>query len=117
MKKTRRQNGQLLFNESPVLTRYIRDKNNNKIGMIVSLLINNEIRYGFSLTNIKKGDSFNREKAISICVGRAINHPEIQEPFNQYQINGENVNIPTLARKSLVAMYYRSKNYFKFITP
>lgn len=115
-------NGQVTYQGNKILHKYIKDKQGRKIGLCVAFHIDGEIRYGFSQTNVKKGDKFRHDLAFQVAIGRAERHPEISLPFDKYfTICNKNPiriithNIPAQARNVLESLYYRSQNYFKYI--
>lgn len=58
------------FNDS--IFQYIRDKKNNRIGVMVAIEEGDNIHLGFSMCH--KNDIFNAERGIAIALGRAKTH-------------------------------------------
>jgi hypothetical protein len=83
------------------LKQLVRDRNGNPRGMVIATVINNTVRFGWSYTNTKAGDRFNKQKAFVIATGRA------EKGW------GTNVNVPQRVGKVLCEMSDRSVRYYK----
>jgi hypothetical protein len=83
------------------LKQLVRDRNGNPRGMVIATVINNTVRFGWSYTNTKAGDRFNKQKAFVIATGRA------EKGW------GTNVNVPHRVGKVLCEMSNRSVRYYK----
>lgn len=83
------------------LKQLVRDRNGNPRGMVIATVIDNTIRFGWSYTNTKAGDRFNKQKAFLIASGRA------ESGW------GNNVKIPHRVEKVLCQMADRSVRYYK----
>jgi len=59
--------------DKPALTQFVRDRNGQPRGMVVATVIDNTICIGWSYTNVKAGDRFDKKKAFIIALGRAEN--------------------------------------------
>mgnify|MGYP000152929704 CR=1 FL=1 len=53
------------------LKQLVRDRKGDPRGMVIATVVNNTVRIGWSYTNTKAGDRFNKKKAIIIATGRA----------------------------------------------
>lgn len=53
------------------LVQFVRDRKGQPRGMVVATVIDNTIRFGWSYTNTKAGDRFNKTRAFQIAHGRA----------------------------------------------
>lgn len=53
------------------LVQFVRDRKGQPRGLVVATVIDNEIRLGWSYTNTKAGDRFNKQRAFQIALGRA----------------------------------------------
>ena len=85
------------------LKQLVRDRKGNPRGMVIATVVNNTVRIGWSYTNTKAGDRFNKQKAFLIATGRAENGW------------GTNVNVPHRVGKVLGQMADRSVRYYKGI--
>lgn len=85
------------------LKQLVRDRNGDPRGMVVATVIDNTVRLGWSYTNTKAGDRFNKQKAFLIATGRA------EKGW------GTNVNVPHRVGKVLGEMADRSVRYYKGI--
>ena len=85
------------------LKQLVRDRKGDPRGMVIATVINNTVRFGWSYTNTKAGDRFNKQKAFLIATGRA------EKGW------GTNVNVPHRVGKVLGEMADRSVRYYKGI--
>ena len=83
------------------LKQLVRDRNGQPRGYVVATVINDSIRVGWSYTNTKAGDRFNKKKAIIIATGRA------EKGW------GQKVKTPHQVIKSLNQIVERSIRYYK----
>lgn len=83
------------------LKQFVRDRNGNPRGLVIATVIDNTIRFGWSYTNTKAGDRFNKKKAFLIASGRA------ETGW------GNKVKIPNRVEKVLCNMADRSVRYYK----
>jgi hypothetical protein len=83
------------------LKQLVRDRNGDPRGMVIATVIDNTIRFGWSYTNTRAGDRFNKQKAFVIATGRA------EKGW------GTNVNVPHRVGKVLGQMADRSVRYYK----
>jgi len=83
------------------LFQFVRDRKGQPRGVVVATVVNNEIRYGWSYTNTKAGDRFNKQRGIHIALGRIDNGW------------GHNVVIPYNVTKVLNRMANRAEAYYK----
>jgi len=83
------------------LVQFVRDRNGQPRGLVVATVINNKICLGWSYTNTKAGDRFNKEKAYKIAFGRAEHRWS------------PNVTIPQRVEKVYAHMINRAIRYFK----
>lgn len=82
------------------LTQFVRDRDGQPRGLVVATVIDDEIRYGWSYTNTKAGDRFDKQRAHVIAFGRAENGW------------GTNIQVPHSVHKSLVKMVNRAEKYY-----
>lgn len=87
--------------DKPMLTQFVRDRNDQPRGMVVATVIDGSIRFGWSYTNTKAGDRFNKQKAIVIATGRA------EKGW------GQKVKTPHRVNKALSQIAERSVRYYK----
>lgn len=83
------------------LKQLVRDRNGQPRGMVVATVINDTIRFGWSHTNTKAGDRFDKCKALTIALGRAENGW------------GPNTVVPVSTGKVLNKMVNRATRYYK----
>lgn len=83
------------------LKQLVRDRKGQPRGMVIATIVDNRIALGWSFTNTKAGDRFNKQKAFLIATGRVDNGW------------GDKVTVPHLVRKSLNHMAVRATRYFK----
>ena len=83
------------------LVQFVRDRDGQPRGLVVATVIDDKIRLGWSYTNTKAGDRFNKEKAHKIAFGRAEHRW------------GSCVNMPHLVKKVYEKMTDRAVRYFK----
>ena len=83
------------------LKQLVRDRKGDPRGMVIATVVNNTVRIGWSYTNTKAGDRFNKQKAFVIATGRA------EKGW------GTNVNVPYRVGKVLCEMSDRSVRYYK----
>lgn len=53
------------------LKQMVRDRNGQPRGYVVATVINDSVRIGWSYTNTKAGDRFNKTKGFAIALGRS----------------------------------------------
>ena len=87
--------------DKPMLTQFVRDRDGQPRGMVVATVIDGSVRFGWSYTNTKVGDRFNKQKAIVISTGRA------EKGWSQ------KVKTPHQVIKSLNQIVDRSIRYYK----
>ena len=51
---------------------YIKNKKGQRIGMLVGMVCNSQIVFGFSQVNLKSGDKFDRNIGMTMAVNRAL---------------------------------------------
>jgi len=83
------------------LVQFVRDRDGQPRGIVVATVIDNKICIGWSYTNTKAGDRFDKEKAYRIAFGRAENRW------------GVNVTMPHRVTKVYEKMTDRAIRYFK----
>ena len=83
------------------LKQLVRDRKGDPRGMVIATVVNNTVRIGWSYTNTKAGDRFNKQKAFVIASGRA------ESGW------GQKVKIPHRVGKVLCEMADRSVRYYK----
>ncbi len=83
------------------LKQLVRDRNGQPRGMVVATVIDGTIRLGWSHTNTKAGDRFDKRKAFTIALGRAENGW------------GPNKKVPVSTTKVLNKMVDRAVRYYK----
>ncbi len=106
-------NGQFYVNNSRILLRYVRNRNFQKRGIVVSLIVDDTVRFGYSkFARNKETLPFNLSEGMRIAVERAYKRNDIQPPFTQLR-NGE--HLPFGIQQELQALYNRSVKYFKQI--
>lgn len=79
------------------LIEYIKNRNGQRIGVVIAKADQNEIQMGWSLC--KKGDKFDSERALTIAHGRAI--------------NGSVIPLPQTVSPYYLRMAPRAQKYFK----
>ena len=87
--------------DKPMLMQFVRDRDDQPRGMVVSTVIDGSVRFGWSYTNTKAGDRFNKQKAIVIATGRA------EKGW------GSKVKTPHRVTKALNQIVERSIRYYK----
>jgi len=87
--------------DKPMLTQFVRARDGQPRGMVVATVIDNDIRIGWSFTNTKAGDRFNKQTAVRIALGRA------ESGWSK------RVKVPVSVQKVFDKMVNRSTNYFK----
>lgn len=87
--------------DKPMLTQFVRDRKGQPRGMVVATVINGNVRFGWSHTNVKAGDRFDKRKAVTIAVGRAENGW------------GPTIQVPVSTAKVLNSMVTRASAYYK----
>jgi hypothetical protein len=80
---------------------FVRDRKGNPRGVVVATIVDNQIRYGWSYTNTKLGDRFNKHRGLAIAHGRIDNGWS------------DNVSVPHNVIKSLNHISNRADRYFK----
>lgn len=83
------------------LKQMVRDRNGQPRGYVVATVINDAVRVGWSYTNTKMGDRFDKQKGFAIALGRAENGW------------GKNVRVPHNVSKSLDNIVKRAVRYYK----
>lgn len=83
------------------LVQFVRDRDGQPRGMVIATVIDDKIHLGWSYTNTKAGDRFNKEKAYRIAFGRAENRW------------GMHVTMPHNVKKVYDKMTDRAVRYFK----
>lgn len=73
-------------------------------GVAVALPVGNEVKFGWSFTNLKAGDKFDKETGLQIAVARATKPCKIKQ-------------VPYDALKAICRLEERSRRYFKQIAP
>jgi hypothetical protein len=82
---------------------YVRNRRREKVGVVVALKrADNTIGLGYSLCALNKGDTFNRETALNIALGRAENFPHFKCS-----------EIPQSVEAGWSEIYDRAVRYFK----
>lgn len=61
------------MNTDKSLMQFVRDRKGNPRGVVVAAVVDNEVRYGWSYTNTKLGDRFNKQRGLAIAHGRIDN--------------------------------------------
>jgi len=83
------------------LKQMVRDRDGQPRGYVIATVINDSVRVGWSYTNTKLGDRFDKQKGFAIALGRAENGW------------GKNVRVPHNVCKSLDVMAKRAGRYYK----
>lgn len=83
------------------LVQFVRDRKGQPRGMVVATVIDNQIRIGWSYTNTKLGDRFNKSRALQIALGRVENG------------QSSNVKTPHSVSKVIAKMKNRATVFFK----
>jgi len=83
------------------LVQFVRDRKGQPRGMVVATVIDDQIRIGWSYTNTKLGDRFNKSRALQIALGRAKNGQR------------NSVTTPHSVSKVIEKMQNRAGFYFK----
>lgn len=83
------------------LKQMVRDRDGQPRGYVVATIIDDTVRVGWSYTNTKAGDRFNKAKGFAIALGRAENGW------------GPNVRVPHNVSKSLSIIAKRAGRYYK----
>lgn len=94
---------------------YIRNRKNQKIGLVVVVPIDNILRLGWSLC--KKEDKFSVERGLEIAKGRAINNPPYMVHEGRWAYGPKFMTVhrvPHSVDKVAKAVMDRTK---KFLTP
>lgn len=82
---------------------YVRNRRRQKVGVVVALKrADDTIGFGYSLCALNKGDTFDRETALNIALGRAENFPH-------FKCN----DIPQSVEADWSEIYDRACRYFK----
>jgi hypothetical protein len=89
------------YMKDTTLKQLVRDRNGQPRGYVVATVINDSVRVGWSYTNTKAGDRFDKRKGFAIALGRAENGW------------GKNVRVPHNVSKSLDSIAKRSVRYYK----
>jgi hypothetical protein len=86
-----------------VIFQYVRNRRRQKVGVVVAVKRNDGlVGFGYSLCAQNLGDTFNRETALNIALGRADNFPH-------FECN----EIPRSVEKDWTEIYNRAVRYFK----
>ena len=96
--KTQKNKG---YMKDTTLKQLVRDRNGQPRGMVVATVIDDTIRLGWSHTNTKAGDRFDKCKALTIALGRAENGW------------GPSTKVPVSTTKVLNKMLDRAVRYYK----
>lgn len=83
------------------LKQMVRDRDGQPRGYVVATVINDTVRIGWSYTNTKAGDRFDKMKGFAIALGRAENGW------------GKSVRVPHNVSKSLDRIASRAYHYYK----
>lgn len=83
------------------LKQLVRDRDGQPRGMVVATVIDDTIRFGWSHTNTKAGDRFDKRRAFTIALGRAENGW------------GATTQVPVSTTKVLNKMAERAVRYYK----
>jgi len=83
------------------LIQFVRDRKGQPRGLVVATIIDDEIRLGWSYTNTKAGDRFNKNRAFQIALGRAETG------------QGNNVVTPHSVRRVMDRIAVRAERYYK----
>lgn len=86
------------------LVQFVRDRKGQPRGMVVATVIDNKIRFGWSYTNTKAGDRFDKNRAFQIAIGRAETG------------QGMSVITPHSVNKVAQQIAVRAKRYYKNIS-
>lgn len=79
---------------------FVRDRKGNPRGVVVATLDEqSNVTLGWSYTNIKAGDRFNKQRGIDIALGRVKTGTDAQVPHNVQKVSDR--------------MYRRALIYFK----
>lgn len=73
-------------------------------GVVVALPVGNEVKFGWSFTNFKAGDKFDKERGLQIAVARTTKPSKLGQ-------------VPHDVVKACCRLEERSRRYFKQITP
>jgi len=99
--------------ESP-LVEYTRDRQNNKIGVLISGIIDNEVVIGWSLCNRSAGDVFDKTECIDIAEGRAYNNDRYLNNGDYYGSVPESLEVPMIEFVARIKKYYKNTRFSKF---
>ena len=83
------------------LIQFVRDRKGQPRGVVVATVIDNKVKFGWSYTNTKLGDRFNKMRGLQIAFGRA----EVGQC--------EMVRTPHSVTKVLKKMTDRANKYFQ----
>jgi hypothetical protein len=86
-------------NTDTMLVEYVRDRKRNPIGAVIGVRNHKDVSVGWSLTNRKAGDRFDKDMAIKIALGRAV--------------EGTNKALPHTVAPIFNKMVERAKRYFQ----
>ena len=89
------------MNKDNTLMQFVRDRRGQPRGIVVATVIDNSIRMGWSYTNTKAGDRFNKQRGLQIALGRADTGV------------GMRVKIPHNVEKVLEKMARRADAFYK----
>lgn len=83
------------------LIQFVRDRKGQPRGVVVATVIDDAVRFGWSYTNVKAGDRFNKKRGLQIAFGRAETG------------HSSAVKVPHAVTKVLLKVEQRADNYFK----
>ena len=89
------------MNTDKSLMQFVRDRKGNPRGVVVAAIVDNEVRYGWSYTNTKLGDRFDKRRGLVIAHGRIDNGW------------GDKTQVPHNVLKSLNHISNRAAKYYK----
>ena len=93
-----------------IMFEYVRDSDTKeKIGVLYSDVINDEIAIGFSVCH--KPDVFNQERGMKIAVGRAIAY--VYKEFDKPITDRQRVFIPAIMYPAFIKYIERCEHYYK----
>jgi hypothetical protein len=86
------------------LVQFVRDRKGQPRGIVVATVINDEIRLGWSYTNIKAGDRFDKSRGLRIALGSAESG------------QSHSVTTPHSVHKVMTQITTRAERYYKNIS-
>ncbi len=90
------------MNSYKSIQQFVRDRKGNPRGVVVAAEVNGKVQYGWSFTNTKLGDRFDKQRGLNIAYGRLMNG-----------WNSHNVSVPHDVITILTRIADRAKKYFK----